>query len=130
MMVCLYWFSKFMMTMLTHLPVLFFFFFFFFKQKTAYEMLRSLVGSEMCIRDSCYLGASCRLWCSEGQGVEPVGIPSPPPGHPAPVREAGGVAWPQSMLEEMDKELRRQPKRPNDSSSQVEHVIPELGSCS
>src|SRR5674536_80982 len=24
----------------------------FFKQKTAYEMLRSLVGSEMCIRDS------------------------------------------------------------------------------
>eukprot|EP00658_Telonema_sp_P-2_P018041 TRINITY_DN17058_c0_g1_i3.p1 TRINITY_DN17058_c0_g1~~TRINITY_DN17058_c0_g1_i3.p1 ORF type:complete len:761 (-),score=175.75 TRINITY_DN17058_c0_g1_i3:156-2438(-) len=30
----------------------FVFFFFFFKQKTAYEMLRSLVGSEMCIRDS------------------------------------------------------------------------------
>src|SRR5674536_35331 len=26
--------------------------FFFFKQKTAYDMLRSLVGSEMCIRDS------------------------------------------------------------------------------
>ena len=26
-------------------------FFFFFKQKTAYEMQRSLVGSEMCIRD-------------------------------------------------------------------------------
>ena len=24
---------------------------FFFEQKTAYEMLRSLVGSEMCIRD-------------------------------------------------------------------------------
>eukprot|EP00658_Telonema_sp_P-2_P036612 TRINITY_DN26446_c0_g1_i1.p1 TRINITY_DN26446_c0_g1~~TRINITY_DN26446_c0_g1_i1.p1 ORF type:complete len:359 (-),score=75.11 TRINITY_DN26446_c0_g1_i1:192-1268(-) len=30
------------------------FLFFFFKQKTAYEMLRSLVGSEMCIRDSGY----------------------------------------------------------------------------
>ena len=29
-------------------------FFFFFKQKTAYEMLRSLVGSEMCIRDRAY----------------------------------------------------------------------------
>ena len=29
----------------------FVFLFFFFKQKTAYEMLRSLVGSEMCIRD-------------------------------------------------------------------------------
>eukprot|EP00658_Telonema_sp_P-2_P001089 TRINITY_DN10409_c0_g2_i2.p1 TRINITY_DN10409_c0_g2~~TRINITY_DN10409_c0_g2_i2.p1 ORF type:complete len:231 (+),score=63.51 TRINITY_DN10409_c0_g2_i2:80-772(+) len=28
--------------------------FFFFKQKTAYEMLRSLVGSEMCIRDRQY----------------------------------------------------------------------------
>ena len=31
--------------------VILLFFFFFFKQKTAYEMLRSLVGSEMCIRD-------------------------------------------------------------------------------
>src|SRR5428012_16936 len=30
---------------------LFFFFFFFFKQKTAYEIMPSLVGSEMCIRD-------------------------------------------------------------------------------
>ena len=30
--------------------------FFFFKQKTAYEMLRSLVGSEMCIRDSMSTG--------------------------------------------------------------------------
>ena len=28
--------------------------FFFFKQKTAYELLRSLVGSEMCIRDSAW----------------------------------------------------------------------------
>eukprot|EP00831_Metopus_contortus_P025418 TRINITY_DN21909_c0_g1_i2.p1 TRINITY_DN21909_c0_g1~~TRINITY_DN21909_c0_g1_i2.p1 ORF type:complete len:161 (-),score=41.22 TRINITY_DN21909_c0_g1_i2:137-571(-) len=28
-----------------------FLFFFFFKQKTAYEMQRGLVGSEMCIRD-------------------------------------------------------------------------------
>eukprot|EP00658_Telonema_sp_P-2_P039015 TRINITY_DN278_c0_g1_i27.p2 TRINITY_DN278_c0_g1~~TRINITY_DN278_c0_g1_i27.p2 ORF type:complete len:134 (-),score=65.77 TRINITY_DN278_c0_g1_i27:48-407(-) len=36
-----------------------FFFFFFFKQKTAYEMLRSLVGSEMCIRDS-----TCLLYTS------------------------------------------------------------------
>ena len=33
--------------------------FFFFKQKTAYEMLRSLVGSEMCIRDSF---CPCRKW--------------------------------------------------------------------
>ena len=32
--------------------------FFFFKQKTAYEMLRSLVGSEMCIRDRCVLPPS------------------------------------------------------------------------
>src|SRR5450756_1971565 len=30
---------------------MFFFFFFFFKQKTAYEIMPSLVGSEMCIRD-------------------------------------------------------------------------------
>eukprot|EP00825_Cyclidium_porcatum_P038386 TRINITY_DN443_c0_g1_i7.p1 TRINITY_DN443_c0_g1~~TRINITY_DN443_c0_g1_i7.p1 ORF type:complete len:526 (+),score=104.52 TRINITY_DN443_c0_g1_i7:29-1606(+) len=32
--------------------VIFFYFFFFFKQKTAYEIMPSLVGSEMCIRDS------------------------------------------------------------------------------
>eukprot|EP00831_Metopus_contortus_P009510 TRINITY_DN13661_c0_g2_i1.p2 TRINITY_DN13661_c0_g2~~TRINITY_DN13661_c0_g2_i1.p2 ORF type:complete len:152 (-),score=29.32 TRINITY_DN13661_c0_g2_i1:5-460(-) len=30
------------------------FIFFFFKQKTAYEMQRGLVGSEMCIRDRIY----------------------------------------------------------------------------
>eukprot|EP00658_Telonema_sp_P-2_P011391 TRINITY_DN14335_c0_g1_i1.p1 TRINITY_DN14335_c0_g1~~TRINITY_DN14335_c0_g1_i1.p1 ORF type:complete len:217 (+),score=45.59 TRINITY_DN14335_c0_g1_i1:52-702(+) len=37
--------------------------FFFFKQKTAYEMLRSLVGSEMCIRDSLqgHGGRHCQL---------------------------------------------------------------------
>eukprot|EP00831_Metopus_contortus_P027560 TRINITY_DN2313_c0_g1_i3.p1 TRINITY_DN2313_c0_g1~~TRINITY_DN2313_c0_g1_i3.p1 ORF type:complete len:140 (+),score=19.70 TRINITY_DN2313_c0_g1_i3:37-420(+) len=29
--------------------------FFFFKQKTAYEMQRGLVGSEMCIRDRAYI---------------------------------------------------------------------------
>ena len=35
-----------------HLPSIdFFFCFFFFKQKTAYEIMPSLVGSEMCIRD-------------------------------------------------------------------------------
>eukprot|EP00658_Telonema_sp_P-2_P026262 TRINITY_DN20597_c0_g1_i1.p1 TRINITY_DN20597_c0_g1~~TRINITY_DN20597_c0_g1_i1.p1 ORF type:complete len:173 (-),score=48.75 TRINITY_DN20597_c0_g1_i1:54-572(-) len=33
---------------------------FFFKQKTAYEMLRSLVGSEMCIRDSFCTALSCQ----------------------------------------------------------------------
>eukprot|EP00831_Metopus_contortus_P031172 TRINITY_DN2546_c0_g1_i15.p3 TRINITY_DN2546_c0_g1~~TRINITY_DN2546_c0_g1_i15.p3 ORF type:complete len:243 (+),score=52.47 TRINITY_DN2546_c0_g1_i15:53-781(+) len=32
-----------------------YFFFFFFKQKTAYEMQRGLVGSEMCIRDRFYI---------------------------------------------------------------------------
>eukprot|EP00658_Telonema_sp_P-2_P043768 TRINITY_DN31663_c0_g1_i1.p2 TRINITY_DN31663_c0_g1~~TRINITY_DN31663_c0_g1_i1.p2 ORF type:complete len:136 (+),score=25.92 TRINITY_DN31663_c0_g1_i1:88-495(+) len=42
---------------------LIFFCFFFFKQKTAYEMLRSLVGSEMCIRDS-----TCRLCGCVGIG--------------------------------------------------------------
>src|SRR5450756_1819309 len=39
---------------------LFFFFFFFFKQKTAYEIMPSLVGSEMCIRDSGYAVADHR----------------------------------------------------------------------
>ncbi len=34
------------------------FFIFFFKQKTAYEILIGLVGSEMCIRDSGTTGVS------------------------------------------------------------------------
>src|SRR5450756_2850886 len=34
-----------------------FFCFFFFKQKTAYEIMPSLVGSEMCIRDSALAAA-------------------------------------------------------------------------
>eukprot|EP00831_Metopus_contortus_P049850 TRINITY_DN41484_c0_g1_i1.p1 TRINITY_DN41484_c0_g1~~TRINITY_DN41484_c0_g1_i1.p1 ORF type:complete len:133 (+),score=31.45 TRINITY_DN41484_c0_g1_i1:57-455(+) len=36
-------------------------FIFFFKQKTAYEMQRGLVGSEMCIRDSLYYIYSLRF---------------------------------------------------------------------
>ena len=41
-----------------------------FRQKTAYEMLRSLVGSEMCIRDSAYIQANrtgrTEIWiCSD-----------------------------------------------------------------
>eukprot|EP00825_Cyclidium_porcatum_P051307 TRINITY_DN9401_c0_g1_i1.p2 TRINITY_DN9401_c0_g1~~TRINITY_DN9401_c0_g1_i1.p2 ORF type:complete len:111 (-),score=18.13 TRINITY_DN9401_c0_g1_i1:29-361(-) len=35
-----------------HFVFLCFVLFFFFKQKTAYEIMPSLVGSEMCIRDS------------------------------------------------------------------------------
>src|SRR5450756_2717438 len=35
-----------------------FFFFFFFKQKTAYEIMPSLVGSEMCIRDSHWMAGN------------------------------------------------------------------------
>ncbi len=34
--------------------------FFFFKQKTAYEVLRSLVGSELCIGDSGRRAAATR----------------------------------------------------------------------
>ena len=40
---------------------------FFFKQKTAYEMLRSLVGSEMCIRDRAETGTEL-LHVSDGTG--------------------------------------------------------------
>src|SRR5450756_2734571 len=39
--------------------LLFLFFFFFFKQKTAYEIMPSLVGSEMCIRDR--YKSSCQI---------------------------------------------------------------------
>ena len=37
--------------------------FFFFKQKTAYEIRLSLVGSEMCIRDSCKKSAEAIVPC-------------------------------------------------------------------
>ena len=65
--------------------------FFFFKQKTAYEMLRSLVGSEMCIRDRLYpVGTPIRVlgklvseswgngkyvdvvWCNDVQFLQPL----------------------------------------------------------
>src|SRR5450759_3445076 len=36
--------------------------FFFFKQKTAYEIMPSLVGSEMCIRDSTYAFDDTAAW--------------------------------------------------------------------
>ncbi len=41
--------------------------FFFFKRKTAYEMLRSLVGSEMCIRDRLYNKGKCGSPCTNGR---------------------------------------------------------------
>eukprot|EP00658_Telonema_sp_P-2_P076398 TRINITY_DN6675_c0_g1_i1.p1 TRINITY_DN6675_c0_g1~~TRINITY_DN6675_c0_g1_i1.p1 ORF type:complete len:112 (+),score=31.75 TRINITY_DN6675_c0_g1_i1:25-360(+) len=48
-------------------------FFFFFKQKTAYEMLRSLVGSEMCIRDSLSVGV-LGIHHNEGTGGQCEGL--------------------------------------------------------
>src|SRR5450756_2732299 len=43
------------------MAVTFFPFFFFFKQKTAYEIMPSLVGSEMCIRDRVQTAAPRRV---------------------------------------------------------------------
>ena len=43
--------------------------FFFFKQKTAYEMLRSLVGSEMCIRDRWSTGEKVFTAASDDGGA-------------------------------------------------------------
>eukprot|EP00658_Telonema_sp_P-2_P031541 TRINITY_DN2357_c0_g1_i3.p1 TRINITY_DN2357_c0_g1~~TRINITY_DN2357_c0_g1_i3.p1 ORF type:complete len:383 (+),score=120.44 TRINITY_DN2357_c0_g1_i3:78-1226(+) len=54
--------------------VFFLFFFFFFKQKTAYEMLRSLVGSEMCIRDRYQRrvrGTSSSMGCGASSSLTP-----------------------------------------------------------
>src|SRR5665809_87924 len=46
----------------------FLFFFFFFKQKTAYEIRLSLVGSEMCIRDR-VAGLACSSLTTQGSAV-------------------------------------------------------------
>ena len=50
--------------------------FFFFKQKTAYEMLRILVGSEMCIRDRCISFALSNKQYVRSTGA-PAGISAP-----------------------------------------------------
>src|SRR5660397_268540 len=58
----------------------FLFFFFFFKQKTAYEIRLSLVGSEMCIRDRVRY-AYAKL--SRHRARLPIAGPAPsPPRHP------------------------------------------------
>eukprot|EP00658_Telonema_sp_P-2_P082946 TRINITY_DN8861_c0_g1_i3.p2 TRINITY_DN8861_c0_g1~~TRINITY_DN8861_c0_g1_i3.p2 ORF type:complete len:143 (+),score=52.58 TRINITY_DN8861_c0_g1_i3:113-541(+) len=54
-------------------------FFFFFKQKTAYEMLRSLVGSEMCIRDSFSQAAEASAALGESEIPEPLWKSLDPP---------------------------------------------------
>ena len=55
---------------------------FFFKQKTAYEMLRSLVGSEMCIRDSLRPGhPTLRLNADEALARRSPRQPRPPSQH-------------------------------------------------
>eukprot|EP00658_Telonema_sp_P-2_P067080 TRINITY_DN56022_c0_g1_i1.p1 TRINITY_DN56022_c0_g1~~TRINITY_DN56022_c0_g1_i1.p1 ORF type:complete len:204 (-),score=24.86 TRINITY_DN56022_c0_g1_i1:86-697(-) len=48
-------------------------YFFFFKQKTAYEMLRSLVGSEMCIRDSPH-GSSTTMHPAISHAIGPLSL--------------------------------------------------------
>ena len=46
-------------------------FFFFFKQKTAYEIMPSLVGSEMCIRDSLYTNGFQNALTEYGDYADP-----------------------------------------------------------
>ena len=53
---------------------------FFFKQKTAYEMLRSLVGSEMCIRDR-YIGDTKAYTVEKTDVVKGGGIVAQVEGH-------------------------------------------------
>ena len=71
--------------------------FFFFKQKTAYELLRSLVGSDMCIRDRCR--ADGRI--DAGDPALRDGYPAlprqthaaPPPAHTVPIPTALTARW-------------------------------------
>ena len=88
---------------------------FFFKQKTAYEMLRSLVGSEMCIRDSNKAGLPLeKVRKIMKVSNEPISIETPigddesklgdfiaDPKSPSPFMELVGI----SLKEEIDKVL-------------------------
>src|SRR5450756_2000892 len=73
-------------------------FFFFFKQKTAYEIMPSLVGSEMCIRDRS-LPDGCRPRCGPPRSVRwrppprrgPAQPPGPRPRLPRPEQAARRV---------------------------------------
>src|SRR5450756_2596041 len=63
------------------------FFFFFFKQKTAYEIMPSLVGSEMCIRDRARLaGVAVR---GHEKVEPPVAVPVEKDGRGVRSRKAG-----------------------------------------
>eukprot|EP01016_Furgasonia_blochmanni_P026692 TRINITY_DN2829_c0_g1_i2.p1 TRINITY_DN2829_c0_g1~~TRINITY_DN2829_c0_g1_i2.p1 ORF type:complete len:228 (+),score=91.85 TRINITY_DN2829_c0_g1_i2:3-686(+) len=54
--------------------------FFFFKQKTAYEIMPSLVGSEMCIRDSPYIIKRYNPdeWFAKDKKILPITFPNLP----------------------------------------------------
>src|SRR5428012_20875 len=54
----------------------FFFFFFFFQQKTAYEIMPSLVGSEMCIRDRPAVQPPCPARAEDGCPLQAPGAVS------------------------------------------------------
>ena len=61
--------------------------FFLFNQKTAYEMLRSLVGSEMCIRDRAIpLGTDTNTFIADGA----LGIAGPVDQRAGNMVDAGG----------------------------------------
>src|SRR5450759_5704048 len=74
---------------------LFFFFFFFFKQKTAYEIMPSLVGSEMCIRDRTSSwtggGAACIATSGSPSSCSPRGLLAVNPALDREERRAGMV---------------------------------------
>ena len=57
------------------------FYFFFFKQKTAYEIRLSLVGSEMCIRDRYFCASDFAVEnkVSNSSSLFTIFIPLPPP---------------------------------------------------
>eukprot|EP00658_Telonema_sp_P-2_P008159 TRINITY_DN13060_c0_g4_i4.p1 TRINITY_DN13060_c0_g4~~TRINITY_DN13060_c0_g4_i4.p1 ORF type:complete len:591 (-),score=103.94 TRINITY_DN13060_c0_g4_i4:452-2224(-) len=85
-----------------HRPVYVAVFFFFFKQKTAYEMLRSLVGSEMCIRDS--------RRTDESEALAADSTPSMPPNKPSQSEAAGEGGMPtQEIAEAKVKVAERNP---------------------
>eukprot|EP00831_Metopus_contortus_P024094 TRINITY_DN2108_c0_g1_i4.p1 TRINITY_DN2108_c0_g1~~TRINITY_DN2108_c0_g1_i4.p1 ORF type:complete len:221 (+),score=75.97 TRINITY_DN2108_c0_g1_i4:69-665(+) len=104
----------------------FIFFFFFFKQKTAYEMQRGLVGSEMCIRDRYQRRVHGVSKKSPKKSPEPE---ASTPGLGAlpsllPALKPGRIKTSEFHVEELEKQLHDLPQKAQQESGEADKIMP------